>query len=652
MSWTTFYKVGEDVAGSSCYLICMSAPAVKSTDLYVRARLSLGNVFDNQGKEFIIAFMENNPNDENLDLFITTFSNDNVSVTVNSLGYHGNGFINKQFHVSRGSTTLVSVDIELRMEGSSLSPKGIVVQANEEIIVYGVNRQHYTSDAFLGLPTDVLGQEYYTVTFLPTTPKSYAQYAQLLVVSAFNDTQVQITFPESDDFSHVTFDGIEYHGGDTLNITMDRCDALQLQAEGYFDLTGAYIKSDKPVALFSGNIRAVVGVSSSSDHLVEQLISTDRWGKRFVIVPIPAREIGDYFKVVANTDATGIDIKCINNASIITSERIVLAKAGSYELVEMDPKSYCYIVANNSVLIVQIVKSDQNDDHDPALILIPPLEQYAAEYMFTTPRRTDGSYENFFLFVVKEEDKDGLRIDGVPFPSTIEYVSIPDTSLVAGYIAIGDGFHRFNHISPISVFGGFMYGRYAFETYGMPVGLRMAEINKPCSMTADEIGDGRDNDCDGLIDEELCTDVNAGQDDDGDGKVDEDCAMAWLDDWDEWSTWTECIQTRNRTCKVRSIGESYCPGPNNESMSCGNVETGIPREETTEGLKTLRVDRKNTSKYRRSLSSAPDDRKSSAVRNPTVTDAHDVLMWSMFGEQQQQQQQQTRERRVQSLVVQ
>jgi len=38
-------------------------------------------------------------------------------------------------------------------------------------------------------------------------------------------------------------------------------------------------------------------------------------------------------------------------------------------------------------------------------------------------------------------------------------------------------------------------------------------------------GDGVDNDCDGLIDEELCTGANRDTDTDGDELLDEDCAL-------------------------------------------------------------------------------------------------------------------------------
>lgn len=39
-------------------------------------------------------------------------------------------------------------------------------------------------------------------------------------------------------------------------------------------------------------------------------------------------------------------------------------------------------------------------------------------------------------------------------------------------------------------------------------------------------GDGLDNDCDGKIDEELCTGTDATVDNDGDGSISEDCAIS------------------------------------------------------------------------------------------------------------------------------
>jgi hypothetical protein len=50
--------------------------------------------------------------------------------------------------------------------------------------------------------------------------------------------------------------------------------------------------------------------------------------------------------------------------------------------------------------LFHLVKSQlsSSEPADPAMIIIPPVEQYAADYTFTTPKYSQGSYANFFLF--------------------------------------------------------------------------------------------------------------------------------------------------------------------------------------------------------------------------------------------------------------
>jgi CUB/sushi domain-containing protein len=130
-------------------------------------------------------------------------------------------------------------------------------------------------------------------------------------------------------------------------------------------------------------------------------------------------------------------------------------------------------------MVAMIVKSQlsSSEPADPAMIIIPPVEQYAADYTFTTPKYSQGSYANFFLFVVDKSEKDGLRLDGKALPSNTAYVDIPSTSYVGGYTTVTDGSHTMRHNSPISVFGGFLYGKANLETYGFTTGMRMARVN-------------------------------------------------------------------------------------------------------------------------------------------------------------------------------
>lgn len=60
-----------------------------------------------------------------------------------------------------------------------------------------------------------------------------------------------------------------------------------------------------------------------------------------------------------------------------------------------------------------------------------------------------------------------------------------------------------------------------FEYYHLHSNIMLVYL-KPCVPSATVAGDGEDNDCDGMIDEE----TDNGIDDDGDGSIDEDLAIA------------------------------------------------------------------------------------------------------------------------------
>ena len=45
------------------------------------------------------------------------------------------------------------------------SNKGVWIRSNEEISVYSVNKEPKSTDAYISLPVDVLGTEYYAMTY-------------------------------------------------------------------------------------------------------------------------------------------------------------------------------------------------------------------------------------------------------------------------------------------------------------------------------------------------------------------------------------------------------------------------------------------------------------------------------------------------------
>lgn len=352
------------------------------------------------------------------------------------------------------------------MAGSSKSSKGIRVKASDEVVIYGVNKERYSCDGFVGLPLDVLSDEYYLVTWSPTS-----RQCELLVVGVQDSTSVSITLSQHMGSNNLYYSGKYYYKGNKVTETLNKYDTWQLVTRG--DLTGSYVKSSKPVSVFSGNRKTNIGRGGSSDHLVEQMFPVNTWGKNFATVPIPKRTVGDYFKFIASEDNTVVKITGGYTSTF------TISKAGYMVQKLISSSAYCKIVADKPIMVVQFVQSQQSSSEksDPAMMIIPPTEQYGADYTFTTPKYSLGSYNNYFMFIVEESQASGLRIDGKAFPTSTSYKKISGTSLVGGYISITEGTHTVRHTSPIAIFGGFLYGQANYETYGFTTGMRLAKVN-------------------------------------------------------------------------------------------------------------------------------------------------------------------------------
>lgn len=57
--------------------------------------------------------------------------------------------------------------VNLRHTGSGIDTKAITVKATGDIVVYGINKQTWSTDGFLAFPVDVVGTEYYTAHYYP-----------------------------------------------------------------------------------------------------------------------------------------------------------------------------------------------------------------------------------------------------------------------------------------------------------------------------------------------------------------------------------------------------------------------------------------------------------------------------------------------------
>ena len=401
----------------------------------------------NSGKEFVLAFMStvlmNVDHEAYFALFLTSVKALNFTIEAPSEDFKVTDFL------EANELKTIQIPTSL-MLNSGIENKGILVTSTEDVTVYGLNQQIYTTDAFLALPTTVQGQEYVIA--------SYTGESRLAVVGIQDNTSVTILLssPSSDGTN-------SYIQGQKVSYKINRLQTLQLTGD---DLTGSIVSSDKPVSVFGGHRCANVPVGiGACDHLVEQLPPVTTFGKSFATVPLATRTAGDIFRVVAP----------YNNTNVIV-DGVVQGSINSGQFYEIDTLSsrYVSIDATKPVLLLQYCKGTQADNvlSDPFMVMIPPIEQYRSRYMISTPSAFPVTFESYLNLIIDQNEISGLRLDDNLLPNSVQWHTIPGKSLVGAFISVVNGSHRLHHVRK-EKFGVIIYGYASFDSYGYPGGLQL-----------------------------------------------------------------------------------------------------------------------------------------------------------------------------------
>lgn len=261
--------------------------------------------------EFIVGFLDNEETGATLDLeiFVTTISNTPANVTVTAPSY--NPSLLRETVVTRGTVSKLTLPSSLRGTGSAAENKGVLIESTEEITVYCVNKETYSTDAFVAVPTEALGTAYYIMTYR-TNPA-------MMFVGTEDSTDVHIVLPSPPSQPiNIVFGGVTYIDGDVLKLRINRFETVHLyQEQTNVDFTGTLIQANKPVAVFSGNRKIPVPIlAGSGDHVVEQMSPINTWGKEFVYVSTPDRTTGDLVRILAAEASTIVTITGVGSVTI------------------------------------------------------------------------------------------------------------------------------------------------------------------------------------------------------------------------------------------------------------------------------------------------------------------------------------------------
>ncbi|HJL15041.1 MAG TPA: IgGFc-binding protein [Sandaracinaceae bacterium LLY-WYZ-13_1] len=393
----------------------------------------------------------------------------------------------------------------------------------------------FSNDASLLLPTSAVGQTY-TVVGWPQTiadsddpnedfdPGSDDEdlRAFLTIVGTQPDTNVTITFGPQVRRVIGLGERRDAEPGDNWDVEIGPFDVINLETGGFnADFTGTLIDADKPVSVFVGSeasdaprFDTLSNRQCCADHLEEQLFPNDTLGRRFFIGRMPPRSSALNRAFITDDSVGEFNepeyVRVVAVESGTTTVETTLPSEPTTELAQYESVIFVAdqdmeINADKAVAVLQVLPSQQAvgipseyPGGDPAIVAVPPVEQYREEYVFLTP----SLYAFDFITIVAERDTtilldeqplsdfecetapaDGIeRRMGDPPPDWEVHrcqFSFPDVFSMPPQVLIedgvqNDGYHTLRADEPVGIV---IYGFDAFVSYAYAGGLNLEVID-------------------------------------------------------------------------------------------------------------------------------------------------------------------------------
>jgi len=442
--------------------------------------------------------------------------------------------------------------------GTALSSQAYRVTSQLPIIAYQFNPLDnvgvFSNDASLLTPTSTIGRTYTVVGWPQTIADADCDPADpacaqidfdpsrddedlrafLTVLGTVPGTTVHLTLGMR--VFRVLGDGADIPvlgPGGELDVTLGPFDVLNLETDGLNgDFTGTRVEASDPVVVFVGSEASDAPRFNNystrqccADHLETQLYPDDTLGASFYIARMPPRSVAlnqafldptvdsvaevnepEWVRVVAVAPGT----TTLSTTLPPPDDRIVLEQ---YQDVIIPARQdfLLFSAGGLPVAVLQTLPSQEAvgipnfyPGGDPAIIAVPPVEQYRQDYVFLTPDqyafdfitvtsqrdtaiRLDGEliYDNFEVLDPQHRctvsAADGIdRMLGDPAPEQIvlrcqlsfpDVVGLPNVRVTDG--DQNDGVHRLIADDPV---GLTVYGFDSFVSYAYAAGLNLKPI--------------------------------------------------------------------------------------------------------------------------------------------------------------------------------
>ncbi|XP_061453701.1 IgGFc-binding protein-like [Rhineura floridana] len=420
-----------------------------------------------QGKHFITAFMQNglqqSYEDGKFKLFITGLK-DGTSVTV---AVHKSKFL-RDFAVKRGETVPVQLPTNIEMVGTATFHSAVMVKASHDITVLSLSSKPNSVATTIVYPRYLLGNTHYVVTPSGHPSKGFQEFS---VIACQDPAQVYIYVT-----CQVTFQGVTYGPGSKLTIFLEAYQAVQIQS--HEDLSGSKVVSHKPVVLLSGH--NCIWAHDNCQHVFEQLLPIRKWGKDFLIAPLPFQTNYDVAYVTACQE-TQLQIRAGTHH---TKHHL---QDGQVVVLEVRAQAPLYISANVGIQVLFYATGGVKEGvpYDPFLSSVPAVSDYSKSYGILGQE----GFHNLGLIVAESRTCQSITLDKQPLHYA-HWQVIPGTSyswtefIFSGHKAVHFVEHSKSTFSLLSigVAPHNSYGSVAFAIHSALPSLSPHPI--PCSGTS------------------------------------------------------------------------------------------------------------------------------------------------------------------------
>jgi hypothetical protein len=385
----------------------------------------------------------------------------------------------------------------------TVETNGIHITASQPVAVYALDYASdydldgfgagHNSTAFTGYPTTLLGTNYCVMAradSLPYTPQG-GYYSQLAIVATADTTTVTIKPSATANLEGHTNSYTEIlQQGQTYQInSWDDTDDDYTN-----DVTGTWIASDKPVAVFAGANTAYVPDTNtlSANPLLQEQLPVNTWGTNALAMSFAGRTNGDSYRVLAAYSNTVVTITGtvvtitnepddgVNPWGVTTSNEVLtftLTNAGQfYDIIVDGPVVF---QASQPIQVAQFANGNYSDDAvnsggvvgegDPCEILLPPTGHYLTTNVVITPIGLDSEGnpfdfdEHFLSIIVAQPAISNTLVDGSHIAST-NFVAIGTSGYYGTQITVTNtGVHTVTSSQPVGVE---VYGWGEADAYG------------------------------------------------------------------------------------------------------------------------------------------------------------------------------------------